>query len=75
MEGMEQRIYVVVILDQTYLEGIEIYKDIEKAKKSFKKHLRERGIGLFKARKHMKEEFYREGEWQIQLIKYDEEIK
>ena len=75
MKGMEQRTYIIIILDKTYLEGVELYRDIALAKKSFKAHLRERGLGLLKTRKHLKEEFYRDGDWQIQLIKYDGEIK
>jgi hypothetical protein len=69
------RIYIIIILDQNYLEGVELYKNIDKAKKSFNKHLRDRGLGLLARRKHLKEEFYRDGHWQIQLVKYDDKIE
>ena len=66
---MEKRLYTIISLDENHIEDFEIYEDIDKAKKSFKKHLRERGIGILKQRKHLREEFYRDGEWQMQFIK------
>ena len=66
---MKERLYSILILDDSYIENFEVYKDIDIAKKSFKRHLRDRGLGILKQRKHLKEEFYREGDWQIQLIK------
>ena len=69
MEGNEERLYVILTLDQTYVESIEVYKEIAKAKKAFKVQLRERGLGLLKQRKHLREEYYRDGDWQIQLLK------
>jgi hypothetical protein len=66
---MKDRVYTILVLDETYIENHEVYVNVEDAKKSFKKHLKERGLGIIKQRAHLKEEFYREGEWQIQLIK------
>ena len=66
---MEKRIYCILILDENYIENLEVYDNLDLAKKSFKKHLRDRGLGIFKQRTHLKEEFYREGQWQIQLVK------
>jgi hypothetical protein len=71
---MKERIYSILILDENYIEDYELFRDIDSAKKSFKKHLRERGMGILKQRQHLKEEFYREGEWQIQLIKTEVEL-
>jgi hypothetical protein len=71
---MEERIYSILVLDENYIESFEVYKDALLAKKSFKKHLRDRGLGIIKQRKHLKEEFYREGEWQVQLIKTEVKV-
>jgi hypothetical protein len=64
-----ERLYTIIVLDENYIEDFDVFKDINLAKKSFKKHLRDRGIGIIGQRRHLKEEFYRDGEWQIQLIK------
>jgi hypothetical protein len=75
LEDKISRLYSILVLDRHYIETFECYADSDLANKSFKKHLRERGIGIIGQRKHLKEEFYREGEWQIQLIKSDVKTK
>ena len=71
MNSMEKRINCVMVLDDSYIESFQLYDSLENAKKSFKKHLRDRGLGILKQRKHLREEFFREGNWQVQLIKKD----
>ena len=66
---MNNRFYVILVLDQNYIENFELYEELGLAKKSFKSHLRDRGLGLLTQRKSLAEEFYRDGDWQIQLIK------
>jgi hypothetical protein len=75
LEEKISRLYSILVLDEHYIENFEVYADIDLAKKSFKKQLRDRGIGILGQRKHLKEEFYREGEWQIQLIKSEVKVK
>jgi hypothetical protein len=75
LEDKISRLYSILVLDEHYIELFEVFADIELAKKSFKKQLRERGVGILGQRKHLKEEFYREGEWQIQLIKTEAKTK
>jgi hypothetical protein len=68
---MNDKVYTILVLDENYIENFEIYEDIEHAKKRFKSLLRERGQGMLSQRKSLKKEFYREGDWQVQLIKSD----
>jgi hypothetical protein len=66
---MMERVYTILELDQHYVENFKIYKDFEKAKKHLNKYLLDSGVGIVNRRKHLKAEFYKEGDKQIQLIK------
>lgn len=68
-EQRVDRVYSILVLDENYIESFTAFSDAELAKKEFKRHLRDRGLGIVKQRKHLREEFYRDGEWQVQLIK------
>lgn len=66
---MKKRIYTILELDGNYIEQFTQYWDIKKAKKHFMKYLTDSGLGIKKRREAMKEEFFTEGEKQIQLVK------
>jgi hypothetical protein len=64
-----KKIFSILILEEIFIELYKVFNDIEAAQKEFKKILKERGLNILEQRKHLKAEFYRDGIWQIQLLK------
>jgi wobble nucleotide-excising tRNase len=64
-----KKIFSILILEENFIELYKVFNDIEAAQKEFKKILKERGLNILEQRKHLKAEFFRDGIWQIQLLK------
>lgn len=64
-----KKIFSILILEENFIESYKVFNDIEDAQKEFKRILKERNLGILEQRKHLKAEFYRDGVWQMQLLK------